>query len=257
MIDNTDVRPVRAAWQRCSLVAALVMAGTAASLGAQNAPVTIRASTLIDGRGAVADEDEFVHGVAGRTPCVEVGKGQKSTGAGPIGALSSIYASALGARIFISEVNPVRAALARSLDVGEVLDPSQVDLVEAIKNATGGIGVDVVLECSGNERALQSAFSAVRSAGRITQVGLHTRPASIDPMVLAQREITYNGTWCFPLKDWPRIIDLIARRELPIEKVVTAEIGVDDLVEKGFEVLLSPTGGQVKVLVNARQDNVH
>ena len=179
------------------------------------------------------------------------------TGAGPIGALSSIYASALGARVFISEINPVRAALARSLDVGEVLDPSNIDLVEAIKDATGGIGVDVVLECSGNERALQSAFSAVRSAGRITQVGLHTRPASIDPMVLAQREITYNGTWCFPLKDWPRIIDLIARRELTIEKVVTAEIGVDDLVEKGFEVLLSPSGSQVKVLVNARQDTAN
>ena len=51
MIVNLEVRPVRAAWIRRSIVAALAMAGTAAALGAQNAPVTIRASTLIDGRG--------------------------------------------------------------------------------------------------------------------------------------------------------------------------------------------------------------
>lgn len=174
------------------------------------------------------------------------------TGAGPIGALAAIYASSLGARVFLSEVNPVRAALATSLDVGEVLDPSAVNLTEVLLDFTDGIGVDAVVECSGNERALQSAISVVRSAGRVTQTGLHTRPASIDPMAVAQREITYNGTWCYPLTDWPRVIDLIARRGLPVEKVVTVEISVLDLVEKGFQVLLSPTGTEVKVLVNAR-----
>ena len=136
--------------------------------------------------------------------------------------------------------------------MGEVLDPSAVNLNEVLLDATDGIGVDAVVECSGNERALQAAIAAVRSAGRVTQTGLHTRPASIDPMAIAQREITYNGTWCYPLTDWPRVIDLIARRGLPVQKVVTAEIGVVDLVEKGFETLLSPTGNEVKVLVNAR-----
>lgn len=174
------------------------------------------------------------------------------TGAGPIGALASIYAESLGARVYISEVNPVRADLARSLDVGEVLDPSKTDVVQVLKDATGGIGVDAVVECSGNERALLTGIEAVRSAGVVTQTGLHTKPAAIDPMQISLREITYNGTWCYPLGDWPRVIDLIARRGLPVQKVVTDEIGIDDLVEKGFETLLSPTGEQVKVLVNAR-----
>ncbi|MES2094619.1 MAG: 2,3-butanediol dehydrogenase [Actinomycetota bacterium] len=174
------------------------------------------------------------------------------TGAGPIGALASIYANSIGARVFISEVNPVRAALARSLDVGKVLDPSALDVVGYLRDVTKGIGVDSVVECSGNERALQAGFGAVRSAGTITQTGLHTRPASIDPMQVSLREITYNGTWCYPLTDWPRVIDLIARQGLPVERVVTAEIGVADLVEKGFDMLLNPSGNEVKVLVNAR-----
>jgi len=174
------------------------------------------------------------------------------TGAGPIGALAALYASALGAHVIISEVNPTRAAIATSLDVGEVVDPSKVDVAEWTKEHTSGIGVDAVIECSGNERALQTAISAVRSAGRISQTGLHTKPASIDPMVLAEHDVTLAGTWCYPVTDWPRIIGLVASGRYPVDKVVTAQIAMDDIVAQGFETLLSPTGDQVKLLVNTR-----
>jgi (R,R)-butanediol dehydrogenase/meso-butanediol dehydrogenase/diacetyl reductase len=174
------------------------------------------------------------------------------TGAGPIGALAALYASALGADVTISEVNPHRVALARSLDVGDVLDPSEVDVATWIRDRDAGIGFDAVIECSGNERALQTALASVRSAGRISQTGLHTKAASIDPMVLAEHDITLAGTWCYPVTDWPRIIGLIAGGRLPVEKVVTAEIAMADVVDQGFETLLSPVGDQVKILVNAR-----
>ena len=173
------------------------------------------------------------------------------TGAGPIGALASLYAASLGARVVVSEVNPVRAELARSLDVGEVLDPRQVDVAAWVKDQTEGIGADAVIECSGNERALQTAVDAVRSAGRISQTGLHTEAASIEPMKLSEHDITLTGTWCYPVTDWPRIVDLIGRRGLPVEKVVTAQVPMDDVVAKGFEVLLDPAGDQVKVLIDA------
>jgi (R,R)-butanediol dehydrogenase/meso-butanediol dehydrogenase/diacetyl reductase len=176
------------------------------------------------------------------------------TGAGPIGALASLYAASLGARVVVSEVNPVRAALARSLDVGEVLDPRQVDVAAWVKDQTEGIGADAVIECSGNERALQTAIDAVRSAGRISQTGLHTKAASIEPMKLSEHDITLTGTWCYPVTDWPRIVDLIGRRGLPVEKVVTAQVPMEDVVAKGFEVLLDPAGDQVKVLIDAGAD---
>jgi (R,R)-butanediol dehydrogenase/meso-butanediol dehydrogenase/diacetyl reductase len=174
------------------------------------------------------------------------------TGAGPIGALAALYASSLGATVLISEVNPVRAALARSLDVGEVLNPATHDILDEVRARTDGIGVDAVIECSGNERALVTAISAVRSAGRISQTGLHTKKAAIDPMILSEHDVTLTGTWCYPLTDWPRIIDLIARGRYPVEKVVTAQIAMGDIVADGFETLLSPTGDQVKVLINVR-----
>ena len=173
------------------------------------------------------------------------------TGAGPIGALAALYSASLGANVFISEVNPFRAELAAALDVGEVLDPTKIDVPAYLKDATEGVGVDAVVECSGNERALQAAIASVRSAGRISQTGLHTKAASIDPMVLSEHDITLAGTWCYPVTDWPRIIDLIARGRYPVEKVVTAQVPMADVVA-GFETLLSPSGDQVKVLIQAR-----
>lgn len=173
-------------------------------------------------------------------------------GAGPIGALSALYAYSLGADVVISEPNTARASLARGLDVATVVDPTQIDVPEWLRDRTAGLGVDAVIECSGNERALQAALASVRSGGRISQTGLHTKPASIDPMALSEREITLAGTWCFPVTDWPRIIDLIARSRFPVEKVVTAKISMADTVSQGFDALLSPTGEQVKVLVGTR-----
>jgi (R,R)-butanediol dehydrogenase/meso-butanediol dehydrogenase/diacetyl reductase len=173
------------------------------------------------------------------------------TGAGPIGALASIYAEHLGAQVFVSEINPHRQKMIESLGVATLFDPSKTDVVQEIKAATGGIGVDQVIECSGNERALQTALSAVRKHGTIAQTGLHTKPASIDPMILSEHDISLIGTWCFPVTDWPRIIDLIGRVGLPVEKVVTKDIDIEDIVRDGFETLLSPTGDQVKVLIKS------
>jgi (R,R)-butanediol dehydrogenase/meso-butanediol dehydrogenase/diacetyl reductase len=142
--------------------------------------------------------------------------------------------------------------LIRRLGVAEVLEPRATDVAVHLKELHHGIGVDAAIECSGDERALQTALASVRSAGRVAQTGLHTRPASIDPMVLAQRDIALVGTWCYPVTDFPRIAGLIASGRYPVEKIVSAKIAIDDIVEKGFVTLLSPTGDQVKVLVNAR-----
>ncbi|RFA18126.1 2,3-butanediol dehydrogenase [Subtercola boreus] len=213
--------------------------------------VSVLPDSVSDLQGALVEPGAVAaYGVD--TAQVRPGDSVLITGAGPIGALASLYAASLGATVFISEVNPVRAALARSLDVGEVLDPTQIDVAAYLKDLNGGVGVDAAIECSGNERALNTTLAAVRSAGRISQTGLHTRAAAIDPMVLSEHDITLAGTWCYPVTDWPRIVDLIARGRYPVEKVVSAQIAMEDVVDKGFETLLSPSGDQVKVLVNAR-----
>jgi (R,R)-butanediol dehydrogenase/meso-butanediol dehydrogenase/diacetyl reductase len=90
---------------------------------------------------------------------------------------------------------------------------------------------------------------AVRRQGRVVQVGLHMKPASIDAMLWALKDITVEATWAYPVQVWPRIARLIASGNFPVEKVITARIDANDVVEKGFEALLDPAGTHLKILV--------
>jgi (R,R)-butanediol dehydrogenase/meso-butanediol dehydrogenase/diacetyl reductase len=94
-------------------------------------------------------------------------------------------------------------------------------------------------------------IDATRSAGTVVQTGLHTGPASIEPMQVSLKDLSIVGTWCFPIWDWPRIIGLIASGRCPVERVVTAQIPTDDVVAGAFEPLLDPQGREMKVMVGS------
>ncbi len=173
------------------------------------------------------------------------------TGAGPIGVLSALYADALGAStVIIAEPNANRAALAKGLDVGPVLDPTAGDFADAVAELTGGRGVDVVAECSGTTPGLTTAMNSVRTRGSVVQTGLHTKPATLDAMHLSEKDISYIGSWCYLITDWPRIIRLIASGKYPVGKAVTSQISLERVVPDGFDVLVDPAGDQLKILVS-------
>ncbi|MGI8334515.1 alcohol dehydrogenase catalytic domain-containing protein [Actinomadura scrupuli] len=172
------------------------------------------------------------------------------TGAGPIGALSALYADALGAgTVIVAEPNPARAAFARTLDVGPVLDPADEGFAELVDQLTDGLGVDVAVECSGSTPGLATCISRTRRSGTVVQTGLHTRPATIDAMALSEKDLSLIGSWCYRITDWPRVIRLVASGKYPVEKVVTGQIGLEEVVTKGFDVLVDPAGDQLKILV--------
>lgn len=172
------------------------------------------------------------------------------TGAGPIGILSAMYAAAVGAgRVVVAEPNPARAALVRALDLGEVVDPTVDGFAEQVLELTDGERFDVGVECSGTTPGLQTCLSSVARRSTVVQTGLHTKPATIDAMALAENEITLVGSWCYRLTDWPRIIRLIAAGRYPVAGAVTSQIALDDVVTQGFDRLVDPRGDQLKVLV--------
>ena len=175
------------------------------------------------------------------------------TGAGPIGALAALAAAALGAgEVYIAEPNPNRAAFARGLGVGTVLTETGADLLARVTDLTDGAGVDRAIECAGKEAALNSCVDAVRPRGTVVQTGLHVTPASTHPDRWASKDITIEGTWCYGVTDWPRVIRLIAQGKYPVEKIVTARLPLADVVTGGFDRLIDPRGEQVKVLASAR-----
>ena len=175
------------------------------------------------------------------------------SGLGPIGALTLLAARAAGAAtIIVSEPNPNRLKLAKELVPSAIcVDPRGGELQQIVRdNTEEGVGVDVAIECVGLEASLNACAAAVRRQGKVVQTGLHLKPASIDAMQWALKDITLEATWCYPTQIWPRIIRMVEAGLLPLEKIITARINSEDVVEKGFEVLLDQSGKQLKILVS-------
>jgi len=180
------------------------------------------------------------------------------TGAGPIGSLVTMYALAAGARrVIVSESDPVRLERARALGegLGDVIgvNPLEEDLADVVNRYTGRLGVDLAIECAGKEAALQACIDVVKPGGRVVQTALHVRPASISAEMLAVKDLTLSGTWCYPVFDFPRVVSLVATGRWPVDRVVSSVISLADVVQGGFESLIRRGSGEVKVLIEVNK----
>ena len=111
--------------------------------------------------------------IAGQTALV--------TGCGPIGLMSIAVAKACGSStVFATETNEHRRALAKEMGANFVLNPLAEDPVAKILQATGGTGVDVLLEMSGHPAAIQQGFKALRAGGRASLLGIPTENVPLD-----------------------------------------------------------------------------
>jgi (R,R)-butanediol dehydrogenase/meso-butanediol dehydrogenase/diacetyl reductase len=174
-------------------------------------------------------------------------------GAGPIGALTILCAHAAGAaRIFVSEPNASRRRTIESWGIcAGVYDPKSIDVAAVVKAQTEeNVGVDIAIECVGNENALNTCVEAVRRRGTVVQAGLHVGKASTDPMLWALKDITIEATWCYPITMWPRIIGLVESGKLPISKIIDGRIRAEDVIAKGFDVLTASSNDKLKILVS-------
>src|SRR5215467_7111487 len=94
------------------------------------------------------------------------------TGCGPIGLFSIAVARAVGAsQVFAIEVNEHRRKLAHAMKADPVLDPTTDAVNQIVRDRTSGLGVDVVLEMAGQQKAIRTAFDIVRRGGRISLLG--------------------------------------------------------------------------------------
>jgi threonine 3-dehydrogenase len=110
------------------------------------------------------------------------------TGCGPIGIFAVGICVAAGASCVIaSDVNPRRLELARAMGANAAVHPDQV--AEAVRKATDGLGVDVVLEMAGVPAAVHQAFKEVRVGGRVQMLGIPAKPMEIN----LATEIIFKG----------------------------------------------------------------
>ncbi len=70
--------------------------------------------------------------------------------------------------------------MALQMGADEALDPTAGDVVERVRAATGGAGVDVLLEMSGHPAGIRQGFQMLRAGGRASLLGLPSEPVTLD-----------------------------------------------------------------------------
>ena len=157
---------------------------------------------------------------------VEAGDHVLVTGAGPIGLLAMQVALAQGAtEVTITDVAPQRLEMARKTGATRIINVSEEPLSEA------SVEVDALIECSGNERALNDGIRCIRPAGTAVVVGMGPGEESSIPLALIQnKEIWLTGTFRYA-NTYPAAIELAATGKVDLDAIVTGYYGLEDTEE--------------------------
>jgi S-(hydroxymethyl)mycothiol dehydrogenase len=170
-----------------------------------------------------------------------VGRGDSVAviGCGGVGDAAVAGARLAGAaRIIAVDIAPAKLAAARRFGATHTVDASTTDVVEAIRELTGGHGADVVIDAVGSPETYRQAFYARDLAGTVVLVGVPTPQARLELPLLDVfgRGGALKSSWygdCLPSRDFPMLIELYLSGRLDLDAFVSERIALEE-VEAAF-----------------------
>lgn len=178
---------------------------------------------------------------------VEDGATVAVVGCGPVGLLAVRAALARGAgRVWAVDRIPGRLEAAAAFGAEPLhLDD---DPVARIRVATGGHGVDGVIEAVGHPSATRLAADLARPGGRIGAVGVHTEPhLAISPVELYDRNLTYATGRCPARRFLPEALELLRTEAERLSPMITHRLPLDDAPE-AYRRFAAREPGWIKVV---------
>lgn len=167
-------------------------------------------------------------------------------GLGAVGlcALRSAFAQG-AAQVFA--VDRVEGRVERAAKWGAT--PVKVPAAEAILAATGGRGVDTVIDAVATDASLTDALNAVRPGGTVSVVGVHDlQPFPFPALASLLRSITLRMTLAPVPRTWPELIPLLQSGRLDVDGIFTTTLPLDE-ADKGYAIAGSRSDKDVKILL--------
>jgi alcohol dehydrogenase len=180
-------------------------------------------------------------GAVVNTAQVRVGASVAVIGLGGVGLAALIGAQAAGARQIVAvDLSDDKLAQARTLGATHTVNAGQADAVEQIRELSSG-GVEFAFEFAGSVRALELAWRITRRGGSTVTAGLPppTATFALPAVSLVAEERTLKGSYigtCVPSRDLPHYIALYRQGRLPVDKLLTGRLKLDQINE-GFDLL--------------------
>ena len=167
-------------------------------------------------------------------------------GAGPIGLLALQALKLKGVReVFIADLDGERLAMGAALG-GTALAPRSVDVVQTVKEATGG-GVAVAIDAVGAAVTRRQCVSATQPTGTVILSGLHEEVSEVPAADIIRREIVVRGSFAYTPANFAEALRLLERGEMRLDPWIVEA----PLSEGGawFDRLIDAPGDVSKVLL--------
>lgn len=166
------------------------------------------------------------------------------TGVGIIGLMAVTIARAAGAgRLFVTDANPNRLALAKQLGADHAFVANDPDWVDEVRRLTQSNGPDVLLEMSGHPQAIHDGFNALANGGTAALLGLSAKPVEID----LNNQIIFKGAKVLGIngrrmyETWYQIESFVLSGRLQLDPIITHVIDMADF-DHGFKLMQSGEG---------------
>ncbi len=169
-------------------------------------------------------------------------------GMGPVGVMALLCAQLFGAaRVYAVDRVPERLAMAERLGA---LPLTAEEAPARLGEATGGQGVDAVIEAVGADETVLQAIQLVRNGGRVAVVGLNMNPQLGFPMGTAfMKNLTFRSGLVPVPETWPTLVPLVASGRLAPECVFTHRMGLSEGAE-AYRLFAERREGVMKVLLD-------
>lgn len=190
-----------------------------------------------------------VHGV--RRSGASLGDSVAVIGCGTVGLLTLQVLKSLSARVIAVDVRPESLEMASRLGADETVDASAGDAGETLRDLTGGIGPDIVMETAGAANTPVDAIGWVRRRGRVVLVGIYSATPQFDFNSIVGFEREVIGSVAADPEDYRTAISLIAAGRVDVKPLITATVPLERVIPDGFERMIRPQKDVYRILVGS------
>jgi L-iditol 2-dehydrogenase len=151
-------------------------------------------------------------------------------GPGPIGLLAVAVAKALGADpVILTGTRDARLAIGKELGADRVINVGKENAVDVVKQITGGVGADYVIECAGTESTVNEAIHMTNRGGKICLAAFPHEPVTMDLAHLVKNNIYVYGIRGEGRSATRRAMALMAEKRFDATKIHTHTFALADL----------------------------
>jgi alcohol dehydrogenase len=172
-------------------------------------------------------------------------------GAGPIGLSAMMTAQLFSpSHIIAIDLADTRLEASKRFGADVVINSGRDDPLAIVRNLTGGLGADVAIEAVGIPATFELAADLVRPGGRVANVGVHGKPATLHLEKLWTRDVTIT-TGLVDTYSTPTLIRLLAGGQLKTNAFVTQRFALDDMMSAYDTFARATETGALKVVIAA------